>query len=149
MMPIFSGSGSINNSSCPPVKKLLMSCWKDVDWKCLVGLGVVAMTDDDTLSRGVVSGGTGRVFLTDRNRSGYCGNRSNRFRYRAVTNRPKFKIQIWIQKNEKKSKKILKILQVATNLMVSNFLNIHSFSILCGHLKLNKKTCIQKYTNTM
>ena len=39
---------------------------------------MVAMTDDDTLSRGVVSGGTGRVFLTDRNRSGYRGNRSNR-----------------------------------------------------------------------
>ena len=37
---------------------------------------MVAMTDDDTLSRGVVRGGTGRVFLTDRNRSGYRGNRS-------------------------------------------------------------------------
>ena len=43
----------------------------------------------------------------------------DRFRFGSVSNRPKFKIQIWIQKNEKFSKKILKILQVATNLMVS------------------------------
>ena len=45
-------------------------------------------------------------------------------------------------------KKLLKILQVATSLMVSKFLNIHSFSILCEHLKLNKKnvhTKVYKY----
>ena len=39
-----------------------------------------------------------------------------------VPNRPKFKIQIWIQKKWKNPKKFLKILQGATNLMVLNFL---------------------------
>ena len=42
----------------------------------------------------------------------------DRFRFRSVWNRPQFKIQIWIQKNEK----FLKIVQDATYLMVSNFL---------------------------
>ena len=42
-----------------------------------------------------------------------------RFRFRPVTNRSNSKIQILIRKNEKFSKKILKILQVTTNLMVS------------------------------
>ena len=48
----------------------------------------------------------------------------------------------------KESQKKLKIFQVATNLMVSIFLNIRSFSILCGYLKLNKKnihTKVYKY----
>ena len=46
----------------------------------------------------------------------------DRFRFGPVPNWSKFKIQIWIQKNEKNYKKFLKILQGATNLMVSNFL---------------------------
>ena len=62
------------------------------------GTGTGSGRDDDTLSRGVVRGGTGRVFLTDRNRS----NRSSRFRYRAVTNRPKFEFKK-MKKNPKKS----------------------------------------------
>ena len=45
-----------------------------------------------------------------------------RFRFGPVSNQSKFKIQIWIQKKWKIPKKFRKILQGATNLMVSNFL---------------------------
>ena len=48
----------------------------------------------------------------------------------------------------KNYKKILKILQGATNLMMSIFSKIHLFSIVCGDLKLNKKnmhTKVYKY----
>ena len=48
----------------------------------------------------------------------------DRFRFGTVSNRSKFKIQIWIQKSKKNSKNFLKILQVATNLMVSIFFQI-------------------------
>ena len=43
-------------------------------------------------------------------------------------------------KKEKFPKKILKILQGATNLMVSNFLKNSFISIVCRDLKLNKKS---------
>ena len=44
-------------------------------------------------------------------------------------------------------KKLLNILQGATNLMVSNFSKIRSFSIVCGDLKLKKNvhTKVYKY----
>ena len=48
----------------------------------------------------------------------------DRFRFGTVSNRSKFKIQIWIKKSEKNLKNFLKILQVATNLMVSIFFQI-------------------------
>ena len=70
-------------------------------------------------------GGWTMVPQTVGNRSGLTGYRSNRSGPVPVwsgINRSKFKIWIWIQKKWKILKKFLKILQDATNLMVSNFL---------------------------
>jgi len=63
---------------------------------------------------------TTRVKFTDRNRSGYRGNRSNRSGPVPVWGGYK-PVQIQNSNlNLKKMRKFLKILQVATNLMVSN-----------------------------
>ena len=48
-----------------------------------------------------------------------------------------------------KNKKFLKILQGATNLMVSNFLKIRPFSIVCGHMKLNQKRKRKKWAGPL
>ena len=61
-----------------------------------------------------------RVYKTGGNRSGLTGYWSNRSGPVPVPNRPKFKFEF--KKIKKNLKKILKILQGATNLMVSNFL---------------------------
>src|SRR6185437_9623863 len=66
-----------------------------------------------------------RVNLTGGNRSGFTGYRSNRsgpVPVSAGTQPAKIQNLNLNSKNEKFSKKFLKILQVAMNLMVSNFL---------------------------
>src|SRR6185436_7327128 len=79
-----------------------------------------------------------RVYLTVGNRSGLTGYRSNRSGPVPVWSGTK-PAQIQNLNLNSKNEKFLKILQGATNLMVSNFLKNRSFSIVCGDLKLNKK----------
>ena len=81
-----------------------------------------------------------RVNQTGGNRSGLTGYWSNRSGpvtvWAGIKPVPIQNLNLNL-KNKKILRKFLKILQVATNLMVSKFLNIHSFSILCEHVKLN------------
>ena len=72
-----------------------------------------------------------RVYLTGGNRSDLTGYRSNRSGPVWASIKP---AQIQNLNLNSKNEKFLKILQGATDLMVSNFL---------------KNSCIQKYTNTM
>ena len=59
----------------------------------------------------------------------------------------KFKFEFKKMKNSQKNSKNTSRCDEYNGVKFSK--KIHSFSIVCGDLKLNKKTCIQKYTNTM